>query len=62
MVDQTQDDIAEVILKNSVKRYENKNKQMFEDWLKKCPVKNYIKNSESDNDIKVILFRIKERT
>jgi hypothetical protein len=35
---------------------------MFEDWLKKCPVKNYIKNSESDNDIKVILFRIKERT
>jgi exopolysaccharide biosynthesis predicted pyruvyltransferase EpsI len=61
MVDQTQDDVAEVILKNSVKRFENQTKNMFDDWLKNCPVKNYLKSSESDNEIKTIIFRIKDR-
>ena len=32
MVDQTQDDILEIISKNSVKRFENNNKRLFEDW------------------------------
>ena len=61
MVAQTQDDIAEVNLKNSVKRYENKNKQMFEDWLKKCPVNFDIIPETSDESIKTINFHFKER-
>jgi|TARA_Y100000289_G_C3892513_1_gene134709 exopolysaccharide biosynthesis predicted pyruvyltransferase EpsI len=61
MVDQTQHEIAEVILKNSVKRHQNQTKKMFDDWLKDCPVKNYLKSNESDNDIQTIIFRIKDR-
>ena len=61
MVDQTQDDISEVILKNSIKRFENVNKRLFEDWLKKCPVNFDIIPETSDESIKTINFHFKER-
>lgn len=39
MVDQTQDEILEVQIKNKQIQYSNDTVNLFEDWIKKCPVK-----------------------
>jgi len=39
MVDQTQDEILEVQIKNKQIQYSNDTAKMFDEWLKQCPVK-----------------------
>ena len=39
MPDQTKDRIQEVQTSNHAKNYEAKTVDLFEDWVKKCPVK-----------------------
>ena len=39
MVDQTQDEILEVQIKNKQIKYATDTINLFEDWIKKCPVK-----------------------
>ena len=39
MVDQTKGRIQEVQTANQARNYETKTVNLFEDWIKKCPVK-----------------------
>jgi hypothetical protein len=38
MVDQTQDEILEVQIKNKQIKYEADTIKMFDEWLKQCPI------------------------
>ena len=42
MVDQTQDEILEVQTKNKQIKYETDTAQMFDEWLKQCPIVYYL--------------------
>ena len=53
MVDQTQEEILEVQTKNKQIKYEADTVNLFEDWIKKCPVKFYLNESLDDDFIKV---------
>ena len=61
MPDQTSREISQVIEKNSVKRYNNRTKAMFLEWLEECPIKYDIIPYTSDDGIITINFHIKER-
>ena len=41
MVDQTQDEILEVQTKNKQIKYATDTAQMFDEWLKQCPIVYY---------------------
>ena len=57
------DDVTkEVIDGNKARRYKNNTKEMFKDWLEKCPVKHVdVTSAEFDFDKRTISFYITER-
>ena len=57
MVDQTQDEILEVQIKNKQIKYANDTEKMFAKWLIDCPVIYYLsKPIESDEKIIQLTF------
>jgi len=55
MVDQTQDEILEVQTKNKQIKYKTDTAKMFDEWLKKCPVKFYF-NQNIDYDFTKVQY------
>jgi len=52
MVDQTQEEILEVQIKNKQIKYATDTSKMFDEWLKQCPVVYYLSEqveSEENN-------------
>ena len=56
------DAVKHVIDSNKAKNYKNDTKELFEKWLKECPVKHVdVTSEEFDFDKRTICFSIKER-
>ena len=54
MVDQTQDEILEVQIKNKQIQYSNDTVKMFDKWLKQCPVVYYL-SEQVDKEVNKII-------
>ena len=50
MVDQTQEEILEVQTKNKQIKYASDTAQMFNEWLKQCPVVYYLSEKIDEED------------
>ena len=55
MVDQTQDEIYEVQIKNKQIKYKADTAKMFDEWLKKCPVVYYLSEKIDEEDYNKII-------
>ena len=57
MVDQTQEEILEVQTKNKQIKYASDTAQMFNEWLKQCPVVYYLSEKvDEENYNKIIKY------
>ena len=57
MVDQTQEEILEVQTKNKQLKYAADTAQMFDEWLKQCPVVYYLSEKvDEENYNKIIKY------
>ncbi len=66
MVDQTKDRISEVQTSNQARNYETKTVDLFEEWIKKCPVKivgrsDVIHGKNAENGLVTLEFYKKRR-
>ena len=55
MVDQTQEEILEVQTKNKQIKYATDTAQMFDKWLKQCPVVYYLSEKVDEEDYNKII-------
>jgi hypothetical protein len=56
MVDQTQDEILEVQIKNKQIKYANDTEKMFDEWLYQCPVVYYLSEKVDEEVNKIIKY------
>ena len=56
MVDQTQDEILEVQIKNKQIQYSNDTAKMFDEWLKQCQVVYYLSEQVDEEVNKIIKY------
>ena len=56
MVDQTQEEILEVQIKNKQIKYANDTEKMFDEWLYQCPVVYYLSEKVDEEVNKIIKY------
>jgi len=56
MVDQSQEEILEVQIKNKQIKYATDTSKMFDEWLKQCPVVYYLSEKVDEEVNKIIKY------